>query len=258
MNKLVEKKPAHTHPARPTATSERSCTVCAVEEFNFCAAVGVALKTGTGDVPCLLPLGAVAQKISARRIICHLNERSESVPVICQGWAALTIALPGGRRQILSFLLPGDTVSMAYLFGPMPGRIVDAITDVTFRSFKRYDLQTLLFKDADFFETVMKAWVEEEERSVQLTVDLGRRTADERLARLILTLAGRLTKRGMMRDLSMEFPLRQHHIADATGLTPVHVSKVIGEFQRADLIEINNRSLTIVDLVALRRVGGIY
>jgi CRP-like cAMP-binding protein len=56
----------------------------------------------------------------------------------------------------------------------------------------------------------------------------------------------------------MEFPLRQHHIADATGLTPVHVSKVLGEFQRAGLIEINNRSLTINDIAALRRMGEMH
>ena len=140
----------------------------------------------------------------------------------------------------------------------MAGRIVDAVTDVTFRSFKRSDLQALLLKDTDFFETVMKAWIEEEERSVQLIVDLGRRTAPERLARLIMGLADRLAKRGMMQGHSMEFPLRQHHIADATGLTPVHVSKVLGEFQRGGLIEISNRSLTIIDMAALRRLGEMH
>ena len=50
----------------------------------------------------------------------------------------------------------------------------------------------------------------------------------------------------------MEFPLRQRHIADATGLTPVHVSKVLGEFQRARLIEISSRSLTILNEAELR------
>jgi len=53
----------------------------------------------------------------------------------------------------------------------------------------------------------------------------------------------------------MEFPLRQRHIADATGLTPVHVSKVLGEFQRANLIDISRRTLTIVNGTELRRVA---
>jgi CRP-like cAMP-binding protein len=54
---------------------------------------------------------------------------------------------------------------------------------------------------------------------------------------------------------TMEFPLRQRHIADATGLTPVHVSKVLGEFQRAGLIEIGERLLTIVNETELRRAA---
>jgi CRP/FNR family transcriptional regulator len=220
--------------------------------------MGSKLQTEAGGGFGSLPLGDATQTIPARRTICRPDERSEFVPIICRGWATMSIALPGGRRQILSFLLPGDAVSTACLFGPISGRIVEAVTDVTFRSFKRSDLQALLIKDTDLFETVMKAWIEEEERSVQLTVDLGRRTAIERLARLILSLADRLAKRGMMQGQSMEFPLRQHQIADATGLTPVHVSKVLGEFQRSGLIEINNRLLTINDAVALRRVSGMY
>jgi CRP-like cAMP-binding protein len=54
----------------------------------------------------------------------------------------------------------------------------------------------------------------------------------------------------------MEFPLRLKHIADATGLTPVHVSKVQTEFQRNGLIEIKDRSLTILDRAELRHIAG--
>ena len=72
---------------------------------------------------------------------------------------------------------------------------------------------------------------------------------------MILNLAERLAKRGMMDGQAMEFPLRQRHIADATGLTPVHVSKVLGEFQRAGLIDISSRSLTIIDVTELRRAA---
>jgi CRP/FNR family transcriptional regulator len=72
---------------------------------------------------------------------------------------------------------------------------------------------------------------------------------------LILSLAERLAKRGMMNGHTMEFPLRQRHVADATGLTPVHVSKVLGEFQRAGLMEISSRSLTVINETELRRAA---
>jgi len=55
--------------------------------------------------------------------------------------------------------------------------------------------------------------------------------------------------------MEMEFPLRQHHIADATGLTPVHVSKVLSEFRRNGLVKISDRSLAILDPTGFRRVA---
>jgi CRP-like cAMP-binding protein len=56
----------------------------------------------------------------------------------------------------------------------------------------------------------------------------------------------------------MDFPLRQHHIADATGLTVVHTGKVLGEFRRAGLVKINGRALTLPDPEGLRRAGDMY
>jgi CRP-like cAMP-binding protein len=232
-----------------------SCATCAAFELNLCAAVRKKAEPPTERHPGTMLLQASTHTIPARRTICHPNEWSEFVPFICRGWAASSIALPDGRRQILKFLLPGDIVSTACLFEPTSGRMVEAVTEVSYRNFKRSDLQSIFFKHADLFERISRTWIEERAQADQLAVDLGRRTSEERLARLILNLMEALAKRAMARGHTMEFPLRQRHIADATGLTPVHVSKVLGEFQRAGLIEISDRSLTILNLASLRRVA---
>ena len=87
--------------------------------------------------------------------------------------------------------------------------------------------------------------------------DLGKRMADERIAGLILRLMDRLDLRGEIHDQSFPFPLRQQHIADITGLTPVHVSRVIGTFRKRGLLDIAGGVVTIRDLPELRRVGGL-
>lgn len=230
--------------------SEAGCAICTAWESSLCTALKK--RASGGDRPAAgAPPMSTVHTVPARRTIFHPKEWSEFVPVICSGWSVSSIALPDGRRQILSFLLPGDLVSTAYLFGPLSGRHVEAVTEVTYRRFKRSDLHALL-EDPAIFESISKAWVDERVQADQLALDLGRRTASERIARQILNLAERLTKRGMMNGRTMDFPLRQRHIADATGLTPVHVSKVLGEFQRARLIDIGGRSLTIVNETELR------
>src|ERR1700744_584428 len=58
------------------------------------------------------------QTIPARRTICHQKESLENIPMICRGWASTSIVLSDGRRQILSFLLPGDFAASRALFEP--------------------------------------------------------------------------------------------------------------------------------------------
>ena len=228
-----------------------TCAACPAWELSLCAALKGCASAEDRHATAALPISTV-HTVPARRTIFHPKEWSEFVPVICSGWSVSSIALPDGRRQILSFLLPGDAVSTAFLFGPLSSRHVEAVTEVTYRKFKRSDLRAMLFENPDLFDRISKIWIDERIQADQLALDLGRRTASERIARQILNLAERLAKRGMMSGPTMEFPLRQRHIADATGLTPVHVSKVLGEFQRAHLIEISSRSLTIINEAELR------
>jgi CRP/FNR family transcriptional regulator, anaerobic regulatory protein len=227
------------------------CVACASYKLSLCTEV----RENVAETDWLAGtslLASTIQTIPARRTISHHKEWSDFVPFICGGWAASSITLADGRRQILQFHLRGDIVSAACLLEPMSGRTVEAITDVDYRKFKRSDLKAVLFKSPDLLEKVSKVWFEERIQFDQTALDLGRRTAEERIARLILNLADKLTKRGMRNGNTMEFPLRQRHIADATGLTPVHVSKVLGELQRAGLFKISDRSLTIIDEMALR------
>lgn len=235
-----------------------SCTACLAYQFNLCQAAAAA--EGTSGRGLSAQIHQSANTVPARRIICREQDLRDTVPIICEGWAASVVMLFDGSRQILSFLLSGDLVSTALLFEARPHCLVEAITDVRYRTFKRSELKGILFKNPDMFDKLSKIWIEEKDRSDQLIVDLGRRTADERIARLILNLADRLAQRGMTRPgeasaLEMDFPLRQHHVADATGLTPVHVSKVLSEFRRSGLIKISDRSLTILDRAGFQRVA---
>jgi CRP/FNR family transcriptional regulator len=125
--------------------------------------------------------------------------QAEFVPIICSGWAMSSVALPDGRRQIISFLLPGDIVSAGSLLAPLSGQSVEAITEVTYRKFKREEVKRLLFGSSELLERLFSLWNEAKVRSDQLALDLGRRRADERIARLILRLAEKVAKRSMVR-----------------------------------------------------------
>jgi CRP/FNR family transcriptional regulator, anaerobic regulatory protein len=235
---------------------QSSCTQCPAYDLNFCQAAAEASWTFAGAKP--HKLHQTEHTAPARRMICREQDLHDTVPIICNGWAASIVMLSDGSRQILSFLLPGDIVSTALLFEPRPHCLVEAITEVRYSTFRRSELKDILFSSPELLEKLSRAWIEEKTRSDELIVDLGRRTADERIARLILSLVERLIRRDMARTdpIEVDFPLRQHHIADATGLTPVHVSKVLSEFRRNGLIRISERSLAILDPAGFRRVAN--
>ena len=233
-----------------------TCATCPANELSICAAVSRSVAKGPRNFGGAL-LATTVHTVPARKTICFPSDWSDNVQIVCQGWAISSLTLSDGRRQILSFLLAGDMFSPVGPFASAPGRSVEAITDVTYRSFNRTQFKTILFQHPEVMETLSKVWIDERWRADQLALDLGRRTADERIARLILSLRERLEKRNLTQNQTMEFPLRQHHIADATGLTPVHVNKVLSDFRRSGLIEISNRTLTILDLEEFRRVAGM-
>lgn len=237
-------------------TSRFGCALCAGLNLNICQP-GVEGHGSGRARP--IPIRQSGHTVSARRIISRGQDLRDTVPVICSGWAAAIVMLSDGSRQIVSFLLPGDIISTTLLFDSSLYSQIEAITDVHYRTFDRIELTSIMYKQPGLLEKISAAWVEEKARADQLIVDLGRRTADERIARLILNLAGRLAKRDMVRGDPMEFdfPLRQHHIADATGLTPVHVSKVLTEFRRRGMISISERSMTILDPVGFGRIANM-
>lgn len=235
------------------AAAPVGCINCPAAKLGICVEVDRGGEAGAHEKN-------VAQKAGfalARRVFCRQEEVRDQVPVICSGWAAAYVNLPNGDRQILSFILPGEFVSASLIFSGGQNVWVEAISDVQYRSFGRTDLVRDIIRHPDSFAYISDVWIEEKRRADRLVVDLGRRTAEERIASLLLDLLDRLRARKLMHPGGgFEFPLRQHHIADATGLTSVHVSKVLSDFRRRGVFTISERVLTVSDGAALKRSAG--
>lgn len=235
-------------------TAKPGCANCIMRGLGLCRVlVDLGWEQSSSDEQ-----AAISQDrrlTAARRMIFRQNELMDNVPVICEGWAASMLQLSNGRRQILSFLLPGEIITAGLLFERQLHCSIDAITRGCYRNFDRSQLRAAMFVSPKIFDRMLSAYNDEKSRADKLITDLGRRTAAERVARLLLDLWDRLEKSGMVEGDSVEFPLRQTHIADATGLTPVYVNKVLSEFRKSGLVKISDRSLQMADVTRLRRLA---
>ncbi|MBZ0211220.1 MAG: Crp/Fnr family transcriptional regulator [Hyphomicrobium sp.] len=202
------------------------------------------------------PVQQVHGGAKTNTVIYRQGEATEDVFVLCQGWAVRLIQLPNGRRQILSVLLPGDLFSATTLFADRLHYSVQAATEVRFSRFARVELNRVM-ANPDALAQLGKVCATEHRRMDELATDLGQRSAEERIAHLIIHLVDRISARAMGSDRSYPFPLRQRHIADITGLTPVHVSRVITQFRRANYFELSKGTLVLRNRVALERIGRL-
>lgn len=221
------------------------CSGCVVRGLGFCRFL---LDQGLEPTAANAPSIAQVEKIvPARRLIFRAADRIDGLPVICAGWGAVVAYLPNGRRQILSFPLPGEFVSPSLIFADGPFRDVEAVTPVRYRSFDRVTVRERMSMHPGLLARLFKDCVNEKERLEELVIDLGRRRAEERVARLILDLTERLARHDLQRGKTIDFPLRQTHVADALGLTPVYINQVLQSFRDSGVLEISGRSLTVFD-----------
>jgi len=203
----------------------------------------------------VFPLQQERQLTRARHSIYRAGDVLEGIPVIHSGWAARVKRLSDGRRQILSFILPGELISAGAVFSERLSFFVDAITDVRTAVCKRVPLDEILAQSPRLLHTLMAGCLAEKTEIEELATDLGRRRAEERIARLFLQLKTRLEALGQVPGMSFDMPLRQQHIADATGMTVIHVGRVLGTLRNDGVVQINGGVLTIVDFAALQRLA---
>ena len=203
----------------------------------------------------VFPLQRERQLTRARHSIYRAGDILEGIPVVHSGWAARVRRLSDGRRQILSFILPGDLVSAGAVFSERLSFFVDAITDVRYAVCKRAPLDEILAQSPRLLHALMAGCLAEKAEVEELATDLGRRRAEERIARLFLQLKTRLEVLGQVSGMSFDMPLRQQHIADATGMTVIHVGRVLGALRNEGVIQIDGGVLTIADLAALQRLS---
>jgi CRP-like cAMP-binding protein len=198
------------------------------------------------------PIMQFEKTVGARRPVFRAGEPVDHVPVVCEGWAAIVEYLPNGRRQILGFTVPGEFITASLVFSTSLSHDVEAVTPVLYRNFDRAALRETLAKSPDLVERLVASSIAEKERADELIIDLGRRRAEQRVARLILQAMERMARNNQVVDNSFNFPLRQTHIADALGLTAAYVNQVLTSFRQDRLINIENRALTVLDLSRLR------
>jgi CRP-like cAMP-binding protein len=231
-------------PTLPTSP----CETCRFREANFCGTL-----FGKHDDRDAITIKH--RSAAARQNIYRAGEPTEGVLVICEGWAVRFVQLPNGKRQILSVVLPGDLVSATSIVERQFAFSVQAVTNVKYCYIPFAEVRKRIQTNPALLDFWLKLTSAEHRGTDKQLVDLGQRTAQERIAALVVRMMLRAEERGELQDDEFSFPMSQQQVADFTGLTPVHACRVLSSLRKNGICDVGHGTVKIIDRAELHRIG---
>lgn len=156
--------------------------------------------------------------------------------VLADGWVCSYKLLPNGKRQIVDFQVPGDFLGLRSVLFRTSDHNAEAMTRVEVSEVSSNDLIEAFATTPRLATAVLWAASRDEAMVVEHLVDIGRRNALERTAHLLLELGARLKLVGLGTKEGYACPLSQYLLADALGLTAVHINRIMRQLRVEGLL----------------------
>jgi CRP-like cAMP-binding protein len=168
--------------------------------------------------------------------LVYEGQKNQSAYILSAGWACSYKLLPNGSRQIVDFQLPGDFLGLRSVLFRTADHNVEPITQIEASEITSRDLLEAFTATPRLATAVLWAASRDEAMVVEHLVDLGRRDAAQRMAHFLLELSARLRLVGLGTSAGYECPLSQYLLADALGLSAVHVNRVLRQLREDGLV----------------------
>jgi CRP/FNR family transcriptional regulator, anaerobic regulatory protein len=195
-------------------------------------------------------------RVDAGATFLREGTRSEHLYTVLNGWAFRYKMLDDGRRQILNYALPADMVGLQGAVMREMEHSVEALTPITLCVFPRQKLWDLYSRVPSLaFDLTWMAARAEQMLDEQL-VSVGRRSAIERTAFVLLQIYERADESGLVENNVVQFPFTQQHLADTLGMSLVHTNKTLKRLLQSRAVRWEQRRFEIIDRAALQEIAG--
>ena len=160
-------------------------------------------------------------------MVIRENEAPRDLYVVRNGWLHSSVVLGNGSRQIMRFHFAGDIIGLPLLAFADSPETVTAVTDVTLAPFGRERFSALIGDHPRLGALILGLTVADRVSMADRLASIGRTPARARVGALICEIFVRLRRLGASPDGAIQLPLTQEDIGDATGLTAVHVNRMM-------------------------------
>jgi CRP/FNR family transcriptional regulator, anaerobic regulatory protein len=194
--------------------------------------------------------------IQAGTSVLLQGTNSAHLYTVLSGWAFRYKMLPDGRRQILNYALPSDFLGLQGSVNDEMQHSVEALTDMILCVFPREKLWQL-YRDYPTLAFDL-TWLAAREEQIldEHLLSVGRRTAMERLAYLLLVVFQRAEEVGLTKGHLLQLPFTQQHVADTLGMSLVHTNKTLRRLSATKTVRWKDRRFEVLDRDALAKLAS--
>lgn len=208
------------------------------------------------DVAALQVVTAQPRRYAARKDLIREGDEPGPMFIVLEGWICRYKILPNGSRQIMAFLMPGDACDLHIRLLAEMDHSIQAITPASVATVTRTEMQTMMHEHPNIAKAMYTAQLVDEGVMRAWIVSMGRRSSIERVAHLICELYLRARTIGLTHDGDFALPLSQLVLADALGMTAVHINRVLKELRLSGAMALGRGKVSILNAGKLAEVAG--
>ncbi len=198
----------------------------------------------------LAALGRLHQRrrsFAAGRDMVHQGQSGQAAYILSAGWVCSYKIQRDGTRQIVDFQVPGDFLGLRSVLLRTSDHSFEPVVNIEAAEVMAADLLEAFARTPRLATAILWAASRDEAMVVEHLVGLGRRDADARMAHFLLELGSRLALVGMGSREGYDCPLTQYHLADALGLSAVHVNRVLRQLRESGLVTFRDGRVSFHD-----------
>ena len=200
----------------------------------------------------ILALPGEVTVVEANRDLVSLGEVVDRTCLVADGLMARFGETRDGSRQISALYIPGDMPDLYSYVLPRSSWALTALTKTTTVRILHSAIEALV----DRYPAIGKAFWRDCTLDGAITAEwilnIGRRDARSRIAHLFCEMGARYERIGKLEGMTFPFPINQTHLADALGLTPIHVNRTLAALRKAEIVVSASRTVKVLDWNALK------
>ncbi|MBE7184201.1 MAG: Crp/Fnr family transcriptional regulator [Methylobacterium mesophilicum] len=217
----------------------------------FAAKLGSLGALSLGDKGALNSMQGPITRIAAGKEIVAEGEPLHAAFILREGWTSSSKQLRDGSRQVIDIQIPGDHLGLSGILLNASDRTYTALTKVEVTQLDTDRLLDALGTNPNLARLLLKAASREEAMLVEHLVSIGKRDATARTLHFLLELGARMRLVGRGAANRFECPISQTTLADALGMTAIHLNRVLRQLREARLLTFRDGIVTFLDIERL-------